>query len=663
MILDYIALENFGVYGGLQEATLTTDPEKPIVLFGGMNGGGKTTLLDAIQLAFYGSKARISNRGKMNYKDYLRQSIHQGVDPSEGARIKIHFRRIVQGEVKSFEIQRDWREGAKGIEEKVNVWCDGKFDQIFADHWEEVIDSYLPSSIAHLFFFDGEQIKELAEGTHVAEILGTAVNSLLGLDLVDRLESDLKVFERRKKTETLDNDALEKLSKIQQEIAIIDSKQETIANTEGALINEAGRLSKKIREKEEEFRREGGEFFQKKEETQKKLSEIRNHKSKLEANFRELIAGPLPLQMIRHLLNDLQRQVFKENEIRRAKAMLDALAERDQKILDFLEAESLTKDSIKKVDLLLTKDRKKRTDLAKQPLLLEAEEGLAVKISHLQNEILPSAHQTAEAYIRLIELQEEGIFRLETDLGRIPPADRIAELQNELNKITNSHKSKLVEIEQIAIKKQALQRERISAEKNYEKMSAQNMETRFSEDDRQRILKHSRRVRETLDNFRIKVIQRHTEKIEALMLESFCKLLRKSRLITGLSIKPKTFKTTLLGKDGYELPIDRLSAGERQLLSTSMLWGLARASGRPVPMVIDTPLGRLDSSHRRHLVERYFPSASHQVILLSTDEEIVGQAYEALKPFITRTYLLTHSEENSTTSIEHGYFPQYETAS
>ena len=74
MILDTIILENFGAYGGRQEAVLTPEDGKPVILFGGMNGGGKTTLLDAIQLAFYGPKARLSNRGR-GYRDYLRDSI------------------------------------------------------------------------------------------------------------------------------------------------------------------------------------------------------------------------------------------------------------------------------------------------------------------------------------------------------------------------------------------------------------------------------------------------------------------------------------------------------------------------------------------------------------------------------------------------------------
>lgn len=126
--------------------------------------------------------------------------------------------------------------------------------------------------------------------------------------------------------------------------------------------------------------------------------------------------------------------------------------------------------------------------------------------------------------------------------------------------------------------------------------------------------------------------------------------------MTSLHINPETFEATLIGRDNKPLPFDRLSAGERQLLATSLLWGIARASGRPVPMVIDTPLGRLDSDHRTNLVERYFPNASHQVLLLSTDEEIVSGYLEALKPYVSRTFLLDHDEGTGATRINEGYF-------
>ena len=105
-------------------------------------------------------------------------------------------------------------------------------------------------------------------------------------------------------------------------------------------------------------------------------------------------------------------------------------------------------------------------------------------------------------------------------------------------------------------------------------------------------------------------------------------------------------------------PKHRLSAGEKQLLAISFLWGLARVSGRNLPIAIDTPLGRLDSSHRSNLVERYFPTASHQVILLSTDTEITEEHVKKLRTqdVIAREYLLRYSSTDKGTTIENGYF-------
>src|SRR5262249_26244884 len=137
---------------------------------------------------------------------------------------------------------------------------------------------------------------------------------------------------------------------------------------------------------------------------------------------------------------------------------------------------------------------------------------------------------------------------------------------------------------------------------------------------------------------------------------SLQQLLRKERLVTAIHIDRKTFAVTLRGAGGTEIAADRLSAGERQLLATALLWGLRRAAGRSVPLVIDTPLGRVDSSHREHLVNRYFPFASHQVLLLSTDEEISGRYYESLKPHVAAEFTLETDDVAQSTRVRPGYF-------
>ena len=121
-------------------------------------------------------------------------------------------------------------------------------------------------------------------------------------------------------------------------------------------------------------------------------------------------------------------------------------------------------------------------------------------------------------------------------------------------------------------------------------------------------------------------------------------------------IDPTDFSITLVDQSGAVLPKERLSEGEKQIFAISVLWGLSQASARPLPAIIYTPMGRLDSEHRKQLVERYFPHASHQVIILSTDTEIEVNYFEQLQPSVARAYHLNYDEAGRMTNVEEGYF-------
>jgi DNA sulfur modification protein DndD len=660
MILDSIRIENFGAYGGLQEATLTSASDKAVILFGGMNGGGKTTLLDALQLVLYGPKAKVSNRGRMAYRDYLAECIHRGGDPGEGAGITLRFRRMIEGETRHFEVERSWRQGVKGIEETVHVLRDGEPDETLTAHWDEVIEAYLPVAISNLFFFDGEQIKELAEGDQTAAILGTAIRSLLGLDLVDRLEGDLRVFERKKRQEGLDPAAARELAVAQAELNEIDRQWEQSSLEIGRITNEAGRLGKDFREREERFRHEGGDLYLKRKELEAELAKLEAAKKEEEQKLRELAAGPLPLLLIDGLLGEVETQARHETSIRHNRLLVDAMEERDEALLEILRYEKLSAAAVKRVDKELAADRKWRLEEAGEDLILDADDHLAAHISHLRSKVLPEAGALAKQGIAAIRRLEESIARADAELGRVPEEDSIARFQEALTEARRAHATKMAELDSLKVRQEVLGKQREEAIKRIDRFGERDLDSKLAEDSRMRMLKHSAKVRETLAKFRTRVIERHVARMETLMLESFRALLRKNDLVHGLRIDPQSFEVTLSDRAGRILPFDRLSAGERQLLATAMLWGLARASGRPIPTIIDTPLGRLDSSHRKHLVERYFPFASHQVLLLSTDEEIVGSYHQSLKPFINRHYLLAHDETLGQTSIQEGYFQRHE---
>ena len=113
---------------------------------------------------------------------------------------------------------------------------------------------------------------------------------------------------------------------------------------------------------------------------------------------------------------------------------------------------------------------------------------------------------------------------------------------------------------------------------------------------------------------------------------------------------------TLVSREGRYIPKAQLSAGEKQIYAIALLWALRAVAARPLPIIIDTPLGRLDSNHRQNLVEHYFPNASHQVIVLSTDTEIDETYFRELEPFISHAYHLVYDEGSESTHAEEGYF-------
>lgn len=669
MILDEVSVQDFGVYAGCQQAELTPLPGRPVILFGGMNGGGKTTLLDAIQLALYGSRARTSNRGRTAYHDYLRTCIHRGTDPGEGAGIRLRWRRWHDGESHSYELSRQWRVGVKGTEESFEVRKDGLPDELLTAHWTETIASYLPERLAHLFFFDGEQIKDLAEGQNAAEIIGSAIDGLLGTDLFDRLGTDLKVFERgvraEQRAQEQDDAAAQAMRAAEAELKELEDELDAAALNEGAAVNDSNRLASNLQVAKDAFAAVGGELYQHREALEQQRTELNERRQATEAELRALIAGPLPLGLIEPQLVELAERAAQETQIRQARLLSSVLKERDADLLQRLEAQGQdqTHNLLTLVREYLDQDRLHRAGLADEPLLLDADDGLAAEISHLRSQVLPQAQHKAKAQLKTLAALQTDLDRLQHELERVPSAEHIATAQQALEQAQASFDAHQRELEQLRQRRAELERRRHGTQQRVERLRLAAVDEGLSIDHRHRILKHSTKVRSTLAELRQRIIRRHTARIEGLILECFQRLLHKPGLAHQLQIDPDGYKVTLIRRDGHPLPFDRLSAGERQLLATAMLWGLARASGRPIPTIIDTPLGRLDSSHRRNLVEQYFPAASHQVILLSTDEELVGPYHERIAPYVARHYLLSHDTHEAKTAITEGYFCEYEATS
>lgn len=660
MTLDELVVENFGIYRDRQTISLTPPSrKKSIVLFGGMNGAGKTTILDALQLGLHGKRARCSNRGSGSYDDFLRSCINRYVAPSAGASIEVSFHHEIEGQKYDYRVCRHWHENASGLKETVDVFVDGIHDAVVSDSWAEYAEEFIPARLSHLFFFDGEKIEALADLDNASELLRSGIHTLLGLDIVDRLITDLDVVAtRQNKLIKLDADTVSAQEQARRENDGLVSRKDELVQSLGSIRSQLEQ-TRYLRQKTiERLQCEGGDLFKEKGMLEMRRTRLAEEIDASNAILREHAGGDAPLLLAGDLLESMHQQSRRERAAAYADLLSGVLHERDALVLKSLEDAGATGVLVGRVSAMLTQDRSKRSKATNTPRYLSFSEEAHAELQELRSFRLPDIQlkMTYELSRRAELAGEQSV--VERKLSMVPEESAIAPL--EADRKLQDDKCKVLEERRVDLEEQLrrLGNEINRKESTMARLRDEATNSDLEQEDVARIKQHSTRAQDTLRAFREKVIERHIASIQDHVLESFRYLVRKKSLLSSITIDTRTFAVQLRAADGKLINPDRLSAGERQLLAVSLLWGLAKASPRPLPAVIDTPLGRLDSSHRRHLVQRYFPHASHQVILLSTDEEIRGEYFDAIRPCIGHSYLLEFNEIDRTSTVKPGYFEQ-----
>lgn len=659
MIFLELVLQNFGPYNGRQVINLdpkSNDCTRPILLLGGMNGGGKTTLMDAIRLALYGHRAECSTRGNLSYADFLTQCVNSKASPHEQTRVELVFEHIENDKPVKYKIVRAWGKNPKEGKDSLGIFGDDDTWSIEAlvNTWDDYIENILPLGISNLFLFDGEQVKELAEQEVPPPIVVDAIRALLGLELAERLAVDIEILVNRKRKEIAEKYDLANLEDIENELKQIQEEFEVNKLSYANLQEELKLFEQQYQEAENKFISEGGKIAAERSFLDQQKQEKTAEAEQIRQKMTQLAADVLPLVLIQPLLTQVQTQGEKEFHARQAQIVQDILLERDQRLLDLIGKLDIAKESLNKIKVFLEEDEYRRNSsaLPEQPWLLADDEAL----SQLGNVIyyLHNAKISAKQLLASLKNKEEEILTIERQIqtAASPEAyDRLRDTMQKAQKQVTEAKAncetarrRLVELE-AGIEK---------AKKNLKEYTEQTIDRK----NREHIITASARVQETLKLFRERLTLRKLNKLENEVTECFRYLLHKSDLVHRIAIDTNTFSLSLYDLQGKPVPKHRLSAGEKQLLAIAFLWGLARISGRRLPVAIDTPLGRLDSSHRSNLVERYFPCASHQVILLSTDTEIGKKEVETLRKneAIAREYLLKYDSSTRQTTVQPGYF-------
>lgn len=657
MIIDQLVLHNVGVFRGKHTLTLTPpEPDKPVTLVGALNGGGKTTILDSLYLALFGSLARTAGRRTSSYNAYLERLIHRGIPQRDGAAVELAFHVFQEGQRRDYTVRRSWTAPSGTVRERLDILVNGTSDKLLADRWGEYVEAFTPRGIAELFFFDGEKIETLAELDNARDMLRTTIGALLGLDLVDRLATDLTIVEREQRSKQVPPGTQKLLDSLRERIAQHRRDESAALDAVAAAEGAVGRASKRLEEIETKLRLEGGELQENLHELGAKSKHLADAVGSVNQRLADLAAGPAPLLLVRSQLAQLAEHGEREIAAARQRGLADLLTARDEEILRQLRDGRVRRQAVDALADFLTTDRKQRVaDAEVDPVTDLTPDGIHqinTLLEHRLDEARSAITTDMERRQRLIRDREDT----ERALAAAPTEQALEGLRDQRDRAAQELKDATQRQGQAEAAHKTAMAAREDSQRKFDSMLDKAAREASEAADAGRIVEHSQRVRSTLERLHAEGTRRNLHRIQTLVLESLQHLMRKDGLITELTIDPETFTIELRGRDGHLLLPQQLSAGERQLLAVSLLWGLAQASGKPLPVVIDTPLGRLDSIHRHHLITRYFPHASHQVILLSTDQEIDQPTWDILRPFIGHTYLLEHDATAGYTTVREGYF-------
>lgn len=644
MIIKELKLKNFGVYANSNSFVFNN--HKPIVLIGGMNGRGKTTFLESILIALYGIKSfAYKESNYKSYGEYLKSYINTS-DKTLETSIELEFILNLNNK-EYYRVCRKWNGNKKNITEKVTVYKDGLYNQFLTDNWSAFIESILPSGIANFFFFDGEKIIQIAnEDTSIQ--MKESIKTLLGISILDSLQIDLtKIIDKLLKKDKLnDFQYVDKLKKIKTETK---NKLNEVDSEIYNLNKKKYHLIKKLENLNEEYVEKGGLILSQRDKILKDKFILINKMDKLKDELISNVSSELPLLL---LINNLKR-IRKVSEQEKDQKILDNTLNKVKILsLDYIKTNNKDKEAVNRfINYVKTKSNN-GDELINYNLsdtsLYKLQELLDTKLSHICLDIRKKRNslknimkkiEEIDSYIS-VQVDEEDIKTIYKSIKKIEY--KVIEIEAILSNLEN--------------KRKIFNSEFIVASSNFNKEVEKYLNILESNDEDERIIKYSNIALSIIKEYKIRLQREKINIVSQTITNCYKKLSNKKSMIKKIYVDPVTLNLNYINYKNEQVFKSSLSAGEKQLVVISFLWALAKCSSKKLPIIIDTPLSRLDSIHRHNLINYYFPNASEQTIILSTDSEINNQYYNLMKENIGDEFTLVYDQKNNSTYIKNGYF-------
>ena len=636
-----IAIENVFSYHGQKHFDFENKDE-PVVLIIGENGFGKTSFINSVKIALHGLNKDILHIGnqtlskedfvvgnsKKNFSGMLnRKARLEGINEAKiSITIDDDDLLIVK---RTFTLSgTSYIESLMLYDEEQNLLAQG-------DDAQDIINQKISPTMARFFFFDGEKIQTIADFSH--KEFTKMLEDVLELDIYDQMISDAEHLIRKINKAELDTKLI---AEVEKKELLHDTIKAQIISTEELLAHEQKVVLKEMREEQRalnnKLKKLKSRFQAPLNDAKATLLKTTETRQTLISQMKQVTLIQLPL-----LLNQsLQKKVSKDiDENYRGKVQIDTalLQTKKEQLMQLLSEMGNTDKISQAFDNIFQPSSKNQSVSFADPfkiekqfdalpkidlkVLLSSLSSNAQEIKELENEITSLEHKIEEDKK---EYAEDFVLATKINENIIRQTVKCEDIEAKILSLTTEEKVLRKELGKLTML------EHKNALANAKLQTLRSIIT-VSTEMKQKIKKDKRENLEKSINMKFKQLKKEGYEADKIILD-------------------ENFNINLYDKEGNAMDILSSSSGQKQIIATALIWGISEYISEDIPMIIDTPLGRLDEKNQSLILNEFYPEVSKQVIILPTPSELKHEGFKTLTKHVSQTFILSNA--GSATSVE-----------
>lgn len=640
MKITKIKLNNIGPYRGENNIfDINVEKGKNIILVGGKNGAGKTTLLNSIKTGLFGTYAYGLRTNSNQYFNSLNK-IFNYVEAKKKISyfgIEIEFSLIENYIENIYLFSREWKKVDNDISEKLVVKRNSEvLDDEEIEQIQTKLKEIMPPAVIDTTLFDGEKIAQIIDENKISEYLKEIIHVNFNLNIFEKMEDDVNFYiEKEKNRKVFSADEIN-LIEYRNKYSEAVKNQKNLNDVLEKYTKTEQEQKFKLRNLLKKFENYGGLNEKDKFAMRSSLEMLENTRKENMATIKSFLEDDVVLYLNYDRIVHIQKELKKE----KPKQLLQYVDEISQ-LLGEKKVEKIRKE----LEEMSSDDEKIK--YTSTPKLYKLIDNFMKRYEELSVDklkmILDSSREdlnSTKVYKQIIGKNENANSKdLQGLLKEIKTLEiSLEELKNKIHDVEKDVKRANGEVNAAFIELETLEKKLDSERKEENSFFI------------------ARKLLKISEEYKKKQTVSYLSKIADLAVKKFDEINKKENYITKIEINKDTYNISLYDNKGIEKDITILSAGEKQLLISAIVWSIFKLADRNNVFTFDTPLARLDKENRALFVEKVLCTISDQVLILSTDEEIVGDLYKIVKKHLSKTYTLINDEKEGKTEIKEAYF-------